>query len=39
MIKNYINENKEKAFQVSGIYEDFNDDIILNIKEIKTSIV
>ena len=34
MIKNYINENKEKAFQVSGIYEDFNDDIILNIKEI-----
>jgi hypothetical protein len=34
MIKNYINENKEKAFQVSGIYEDFNDDKKLKIKEI-----
>ena len=32
-IKNYINENIEKAFQVSGIYEDFNDIEKINIKE------
>ena len=34
IIRNYINENKDKGFQICRTYDDFNDDVKIKIKEI-----